>query len=111
MDPKTPHTPEENGVAERLNRMVISRVRAALETVSLPFQTYWDWCALDTVVKMSSTWQRTIKALPREHLNKIEVSHWPFIASSTKINKFRALGEYAFILRLQETRNMNPAHC
>ena len=32
----TPYTPEQNSVAERINRMIFSKVRSAIEDSSLP---------------------------------------------------------------------------
>lgn len=40
MDPTVPHTPQTNAVAERFNRTIMSRVRATLESVQMPFQKY-----------------------------------------------------------------------
>lgn len=49
VDPTVPHTPQMNAVAERFNRTLMSRVRATLSSLQLPFAKYWSFCALNTV--------------------------------------------------------------
>eukprot|EP00171_Calliarthron_tuberculosum_P022201 IDg22201t1 len=59
IDPTTAYTPQENAVAERVNRTIMQRVRATLNAASLPFEKYWVFCLLDTVTKMNACYQRT----------------------------------------------------
>lgn len=43
LDPTIPHSPQENSVAERLNRTIMSRVRATLASAKLPFDRFWHY--------------------------------------------------------------------
>ena len=44
----TPYTPEQNGVAERTNRTIFSKVRSAIEDSNLPPEL-WPEILLDAV--------------------------------------------------------------
>ena len=101
--PTTPHTKEENGVAERLNRTIFDRVRATLHAANMPFRRYWAWCGLDRVTKTNSMWQRTIGAIPRELWNKSAHTHSSFQAVTPTLHRFRQFGEYAHIPKLEQS--------
>eukprot|EP00737_Agarophyton_chilense_P004491 gb/GEZJ01005685.1/.p1 GENE.gb/GEZJ01005685.1/~~gb/GEZJ01005685.1/.p1 ORF type:complete len:172 (-),score=9.74 gb/GEZJ01005685.1/:89-604(-) len=47
---RTPHQPQENGIAERLNRTIMDSVRAILTTAGLD-DTQWEDAARDTIFK------------------------------------------------------------
>lgn len=46
ISPTTPHTPQENAVAERWHRTLVSRIRATFDAARMPFARYWAMYAL-----------------------------------------------------------------
>lgn len=60
-----PHTPQQNGLAERYNRTIIERARCMLFDSKLP-RVYWAEAVLTAVVIMNSTVNSAIKRIPEE---------------------------------------------
>ena len=59
----TPHQPQENGIAERLNRTIMESVRALLHTAKLD-DTYWEDAARDTIFKYNLMHHASTKTSP-----------------------------------------------
>jgi len=97
ISPTTPHTPQENAVAERISRTLISRVRATLHTAKLPFTKFWGYCILDTVSKTNSVIHDTIRDIPRRLWDQLRHEYSPHAPSHLLLSQFRMLGEYAHI--------------
>lgn len=82
IEPTTPHPPQENSVAERISRTIMTRVRAKLQTAKLPFAKYWACAVLNTVGKMNSITHRTINETPRSLCNKNAAPYSPYPAQT-----------------------------
>ena len=61
--PTTPYTPQENALAERINRTLMEKVRATLSHSQLP-DTPWQDALNDAVFKYYLTYQHGIKSTP-----------------------------------------------
>lgn len=97
LDPTVPHSPQENSVAERLNRTLMSRVRATLASSRLPFEKYWNHCLLDTVAKSNSTLHLPTKQVPLSLWNDLRDDRSPLPCRSLDLTQFRMFGELAHI--------------
>ena len=104
LDPTIPHSPEENSVAERINRTLISRVRATLETAQMPFEIYWATCLLDTAVKYNSTLHDTYDEVPRALWNELQTPYSPFKSRPLSLKQFRPFGEFGHIPNLVQPK-------
>lgn len=104
IDPTVPHTPQENSIAERLNRTLMTRVRSTLASMRLPFDTYWPWCALDTAIKYNHTIHSTINDIPKRLWEKNRSQYSPFPRGTVDVTKFRMFGEYGFVPVLQNPK-------
>ena len=93
LDPTTPHMPEENAVAERLNRTIMARVRATLTVARLPLQNYWAYCVMDTITKTNATIHRKINDVPRRLWENNQHECSPFPRRSLSLKQYRAFGE------------------
>lgn len=60
---RTPHQPQESGIAERLNRTIMEAVRALLHTAKLD-DTHWEDAARDTIFKYNLMHHATTKTSP-----------------------------------------------
>ena len=105
IDPTVPHTPQQNSIAERLNRTLLERVRATLGSMQLPFEKYWALCALNTIEKLNLTHQTTIDDIPRRLWEKARADRSPFYPRSLDLKQFRAFGEYGHVPRLQDIKS------
>lgn len=54
IEPTIPNTPQENSISERTNRTIMERVRETIIAAQVPFEIYWGWCVIDTIVKTNS---------------------------------------------------------
>lgn len=97
LDPIVPHSPQSNAIAERFNRTLMSRVRATLTSMELPFAKYWGLCCLNTVEKLNLLHQSTVDDIPRRlwELYRHERSLEP--ARSMDLKQFRAFDEYVYV--------------
>ena len=84
IDPTVPHTPQQNSIAERLNRTILERVRATLASMQMPFDKYWALCALNTIEKLNVTHQMTIDDIPRRLWEACRTDHSPFYPRFTR---------------------------
>lgn len=100
--PIIPHTPQLNSVAERTNRTIMGKVRATLATMSLPFTVYWPHCVLDTVIKLNSSYQNTVQAVPRKLFEEFRSEYSPFPRRTLNLQQFRPFGELGFIPDLRD---------
>ena len=107
LDPTVPHSPQENSIAERINRTLLSRVRTALSTAALPFQTYWSHCLLDCVVKYNSTLHDGIQDTPRRLWNLHASPYSPFPLRSLDLNQYHPFGAFGHI---PVRKQLKPKH-
>lgn len=63
LKPTTPHTPQENSKAERVNHTLASRTRSSLAHSNLP-PILWEYALLDTVDKYNETYHYSTKTVP-----------------------------------------------
>lgn len=61
--PTTPYTPQENALAERINRTIMNSARAALAHSKLP-AGYWQDAVMDAVFKYNITYHHSIQNIP-----------------------------------------------
>ena len=61
--PTTPYTPQENALAERINRTLMEKVRATLAHSQLP-QAHWQDALQDAVYKYNLTYHHALKSIP-----------------------------------------------
>lgn len=101
VDLTVPHTPQTNSIAERFNRTLMSRVRATLEAMQLPFKKYWMFCALNTVEKLNCSYQTTVDDVPRARWEQHRTLRSPDPVRLRDLNQFRAFGEYGYIPYLE----------
>lgn len=104
LDPTTPHTPQENAVSERLNRTLVSRLRATLHAAHIPFSKYWSFCILHAIGKKNSIWQRTIQDIPRRLWERYGKPYSPYPKRKLRLDTYRMFGEYTFIPKLQNIK-------
>lgn len=97
IDPTCPHSPQQNAIAERINRTFLSRVRATLTAVDLPFAKYWPWCLLDTCGKYNSTLHSATNAIPRQQWEQARIATSPFKQRTLSLTLFRVFGELGYI--------------
>ena len=97
MDPTTSHTPQENSIAERLNKTLMNRVRSTLNTARLPFRLYWAYCLLDTTQKTNAMYHRGISDIPLRVFQQHRISRSPFPTLALDLRQYRTFGEFAYI--------------
>ncbi|CDF37501.1 unnamed protein product [Chondrus crispus] len=61
--PSTPYTPQENALAERINRTIMNSARAALAHSKLP-PAYWEDAVRDAVFKYNISYHHAIQNIP-----------------------------------------------
>ena len=61
--PTTPYTPQENALAERINRTLMEKVRAILSHSQLP-DVHWQDTLYDAVFKYNLTYHHGLKIIP-----------------------------------------------
>ena len=108
--PTVPHSPQENAVAERLNRTLVARVRATLDTAKLPLEKYWAFCLLDTVTKANSVVHDATNNIHRRLLETARHKDSPFPATSVNLSWYRMFGEYGFIPGPARSHDAIPSH-
>ncbi len=99
--PTTPHTSQENGVAERYNRTLLSRLRSTLHEAKISFDQYWDWAVLDAASKTNSTLHDTIKDIPKRVWLIHAHPRSPFTQSRTNLQLLRPFAEVAHIANVR----------
>ena len=97
LDPTIPHSPQQNSVAERLNRTLMDRVRATLAAVGLDFNKYWALCLLDTVTKTNAVLHSPSNTVPLIEWNRHRQDTSPAPLRSSDLTQFRMFGETAYI--------------
>ena len=90
--PTVPHFPQENAVAERLNRTWLNTVRATLHSSGLPLEKYWALCLLDTEIKGNGLFHDTIFDIPRRLWSALRNPYSPFALSSIDLRRFVMFG-------------------
>ena len=102
--PTVPHSPQENAIAERLNKTLMNRVRSTLHSAGLPFEKYWSFCLLDTVIKGNGLLHDTIGDIPRRLWEKLRAPYSPYPPASIDLRRFRMFGEYGYIPNLKDIK-------
>lgn len=104
VDPTVPHSPQTNAVAECFNKTLMSRVRATLATMQMPFDKYWCLRALNTVEKLNLVHHSTINEIPRRVWERHRQDRSPDPVRSFDLRQFRAFGEYGHIPVLDDEK-------
>ena len=88
---------QQNGIAERLNKTLITRIGATLEAAALPFDKYWPWCLIDTCIKFNMTHHHGINAIPGQLWEMYRCPRSPYPISRITLVNFRVFGEHGYI--------------
>ena len=104
-----PHSPQENSVAERLSRTLLSRITSTLATAQLPVDHYWSYCILDCITKGNSVIHDTIDDVPRRLWNNLASPYSPFKARTLDLTQYRQFGEYGHIPLLMKIKKKGSA--
>ena len=83
--PTTPYTPQENALAERINRTLMDKVRATLAHSKL-HAVYWQDALHDAVFKYNITYHHGVKGIP----------HTLWYQAKPQVKKILAFGQLGF---------------
>ena len=92
----TPHTPQENAKAERINQTLKDRVRSTMAHSNLP-PTMWEYALLDTVDKYNHSYHSTTKTIP--------AAVWH--SRDPQNNNLLPFGQYGFVIDATKTKKAN----
>ena len=114
---RTPHQPQENEIAERLNRTIMESVRALLHTAGLS-DKYWEDAARDTIFKYNLMHHATINTSPyqlwynaKPILNRIftfgQLGTIPIYAPKKKLEPRADPARYMYAVSLTHVMTLN----
>ena len=95
--PTIPHTPQENALAERVNRTLMETVRALLLSSSLP-STLWDYALLCAV--------EYHKHSPHTAHGKTPIGVWT--NTTPDVSKFLPFGQYGYVHSRKPVHKLAP---